>query len=297
MAADPAPRTVRLPDGRQLEVLVDGPPAGRALVFHHGTPFAAVAFPPLFEAAARHGLRTVLYSRPGYATSTPRPSRSVADVAGDVGAILDSIGADDFLAIGWSGGGPHAIACAALLPDRCLAAATIAGVAPYGVDGLDWLAGMGPENIEEFGLAVRGQAALRPWLENGSKALASVTGADIAAAFGGLISEVDRSALTGDFAEYMAAATRRSVSSGISGWLDDDLAFVRHWGFELSKIAVPIAIWQGEQDRMVPFSHGKWLAAHIPGAESRLFADQGHLSLAVSSLDRIIGDLVQTAKG
>src|SRR5579864_2536734 len=105
MAVQPTSHTVPLPDGRQLEVIVGGPPAGRALVFHHGTPSAAVAFPPLFQAAARHGLRTILYSRPGYASSPPRPSRSVADVAGDVVAILDIIGADDFVTIGWSGGG------------------------------------------------------------------------------------------------------------------------------------------------------------------------------------------------
>jgi pimeloyl-ACP methyl ester carboxylesterase len=114
------------------------------------------------DIAARYGLRTVLHARPGYAGSTPLPGRSVADVAADVAVVVDALGADEFVTVGWSGGGPHALATAALLPDRCLGAATIAGVAPYAAAGLDWLAGMGVENIEEFGAAVAGEPALGP---------------------------------------------------------------------------------------------------------------------------------------
>ena len=136
---------INLPDGRHLEVLVEGPADGLPVVCHYGTPSGAVPYQALFDAAARHGLRAVVCSRPGYGDSTPRPGRSVADVAGDVAAVLDALGADRFVTYGTSGGGPHALACAALLPDRCLAAVSVAGVAPYRAEGLDWLAGMGPE--------------------------------------------------------------------------------------------------------------------------------------------------------
>ena len=139
-----------LPDGRRLEVLVEGPADGLPLLVHTGTPSAPVRYGPLIDAATRLGLRTVVLSRPGYAEATPRPGRSVADVAGDVAAVLDAMGAGRFVTIGTSGGGPHALACAALLPDRCAAAACVAGVAPYPAEGLDWLAGMGRENVEEF---------------------------------------------------------------------------------------------------------------------------------------------------
>lgn len=227
------------------------------LVFHWGTPCAAVWFEPLATAAARAGLRLVMYSRPGYAGSTPRPGRSVAHAAADVAAVLDALGADTFVTLGWSGGGPHALACAALLPDRCVAATSLAGVAPYPAEGLDWLAGMGSENIEEFSAALKGEAALSAALERMAKDLETVRGTEVAAALGGLASDVDKSALTGEFADTLAEAFRRSVSTGIAGWRDDDLAFTRSWGFNLDTIRCPVAVWQGGQDRMVPFSHGQ----------------------------------------
>jgi pimeloyl-ACP methyl ester carboxylesterase len=285
-------RQVGLPDGGSLEVLADDGDR-EPLVFHWGTPSAAVWFEPLATAAARAGLRLVTYSRPGYAGSTPRPGRSVADAAADVAAILDAVGADTFVTMGWSGGGPHALACAALLPDRCVAATSLAGVAPYAADGLDWLAGMGPENVEEFSAAVEGERALTAALLKMATDLETIQGAEVAAALGGLVSDVDKRALSGEFADALAESLRRAVSAGVAGWRDDDLAFTRSWGFDLDSIRRPVAVWQGGQDRMVPFSHGQWLAAHIPPAHAHLYPDEGHLSLAVSSLDRIVADLAE----
>jgi pimeloyl-ACP methyl ester carboxylesterase len=286
---------VNLPDGRTLEYVVGGPADGLPLVFHHGTPGAATLFRPMTDAAGRQGLRTVIYSRAGYAGSTARPGRTVADVAADVAALMDGLGADEFLTVGWSGGGPHALATAALLPDRCLAAATIAGVAPYDADGLDWLAGMGQENLDEFGAAVAGVEPLTAYLEAEAAALARVTGADIAASLGDLVSDVDKRALTGDFADHLAASFHASVSTGIAGWRDDDLAFVGHWGFPLDRFRVPIAIWQGAQDRMVPFDHGRWLAAHVADAQVHLEPAEGHISL-VDKFEAIVADLIRLAR-
>src|SRR6266568_167816 len=287
---------LKLPDGRALEILIDGPAEGLPLIFHFGTPCAAVFFRPLVAEATRRKLRTVIYSRPGYATSSAKPGRSVADAVGDVQAILGELDAEEFVTIGWSGGGPHALACAANLPDRCAAAVSLAGVAPYAAAGLDWMAGMGPENVEEFNLALQGEAALTPWLEQQALGLGQVEGTAVAAALGGLVSDVDKAALTGEFAEFMAAVFRRAVSSGIAGWRDDDLAFTRDWGFDLARIERPVAVWQGEQDRMVPFTHGQWLAQHIPNARVRLYRDEGHLSLGVKALDRIIDDVLAIAR-
>jgi pimeloyl-ACP methyl ester carboxylesterase len=197
--------------------------------------------------------------------------------------------------VGWSGGGPHVLACAALLPERCLAAASIAGVAPYDGEGLDWLAGMGAENIEEFGAAISGEPVLTPYLRREAETLAGVQGPDVAQALGDLVSDVDRRALTGEFADFLAATFRKSVSGGIAGWRDDDLAFVRDWGFPLPT-GRPVALWQGNQDRMVPFAHGEWLAAHLPDARVHLLADQGHLSLVLDSYGEILDDLVALAQ-
>jgi pimeloyl-ACP methyl ester carboxylesterase len=283
---------VKLPDGRTLEYVVSGPADGLPLVFHHGTPGAGVPFAPMTDAAARHGLRMVMYSRAGYAGSTARPGRSVSDVAGDIAALMDALDADAFVTLGWSGGGPHALATAALLPDRCRAAATIAGVAPYAAEGLDWLAGMAQENLDEFGAAVAGEEPLTAYLEQEAPGLAQVSGAEIAASLGGLVSDVDKQALTGAFADYLAESFHAAMSTGIAGWRDDDLAFVQEWGFPLDGFRVPVAIWQGAQDRMVPFDHGRWLAAHVPGSHVHLEAEEGHLSL-IGNFEMIVADLAR----
>jgi pimeloyl-ACP methyl ester carboxylesterase len=289
----PTSAQVPVSGDRQLDVLVAGPADGRVLLFHGGTPTAAVPFRPLIEAAAGRGLRLVTYSRPGYATSTPQPGRSVADAAADVRAIVDWLGADDFLTLGWSGGGPHALACAALLPDRCRAAVSLAGVAPSGVDGLDFLAGMADENVREFSSALAGEDALVACLTDIAPHLATVTADDVAAALGGLVPEVDKAALTGEFAEFMAQSFHKAMSTGIDGWVEDDLAFVRAWGFQLTDIRVPVAVWQGGQDRMVPFAHGQYLAGRIPNARAHLQPEEGHLSLGVASLGPILDDLLR----
>ena len=288
-------RLISLPGGRDLDVLTTGPAAAMPLVIHEGTPGGLVAYPPTVEAARERGLRVVMIARPGYERSTPRPGRRIADVAGDVAAVLDALGARQFVSIGWSGGGPHSLACAACLPGRCLAATSVAGVAPYQAEGLDFLAGMGPENVEEFGAAVAGLDELTRYLEVEAGPLGKVTADDVAAALGGLVSAADKAALNGDFAASIAASLRAALANGIAGWRDDDLAFVADWGFSLDPMPTPVAVWQGDQDRMVPYAHGQWLAAHIPSARAHLMPGEGHLTLTVTAIGRILDDLLDLA--
>jgi pimeloyl-ACP methyl ester carboxylesterase len=288
-------RLVRLADGRDIDVLTAGPDGGLPLVVHQGTPSGLVLKAQIGRAAAERGLRVVQAARPGYEDSTPRPGRIVADVVADTAAVLDAIGAGEYVSIGFSGGGPHTLACAALAPERCLATASVAGAAPYAVEGLDFLAGMGPENVEEFGLAAQGADALTPFLLKEADTLREVTGDQVIAAFGGLISGADAAVLTGQFADELAQALRGAVRNGIAGWRDDDLAFVAGWGFPLEALASRAAIWQGDQDNMVPFAHGQWLAAHVPGARVHLEPGAGHLTMTVTAIDRILDDLLDLA--
>jgi pimeloyl-ACP methyl ester carboxylesterase len=289
-------RSITLPGGRVIEFLLAGPADGLPLVLHEGTPCGLALYPPTVRAAATRGLRVILAARPGYEGSTPRPGRRVVDVAGDTAAVLDELGADSFVTAGWSGGGPHALACAAALPGRCLGAASIAGVAPYLAPGLDWMAGMGPENVAEFGAALAGEAELTAFLDREAATMGTVTGPDVAQAFGGLVIEADQAVLTGEFADHVATLLRTALSSGIAGWRDDDLAFIRDWGFSLTpEPPLRAAIWQGDQDRMVPFAHGQWLAAAIPGARVHLMPGDGHLSMTISAFDRILDDLLDLA--
>src|SRR5947209_6342099 len=160
---------------------------------------------------------------------------------------------------------------------------------------------MGPENVEEFEAALAGPEQLQASLQAAAPGLANVGGEDIVTALGGLLSEVDQAALTGELGDFLATNIREGLHSGIWGWFDDDLAFCREWGFELDSISVPITVWQGRHDRMVPFAHGDWLAGHVRGAKARLEADHGHLSLAVGSFERILDDMLaasaRTGKG
>jgi pimeloyl-ACP methyl ester carboxylesterase len=262
------------------------------LITHHGTPGAGVPYEPFADAAAERGLRYVAYSRPGYGDAPRQEGRSVASCAADVAAILDELGAERCYTLGWSGGGPHALACAALLGDRVIKAAVIAGAAPWDADGLDWTAGMGAENLEEFAAVEAGPEALRAFLEQARAALANLTGDQIAASLGDLIGEPDRRILEGDFAEYLATSFRAAIGAGTDGWFDDDLAFHRDWGFDLGAIGVPVTVWHGDDDRMVPLAHGEWLAAHVPGARAELRPGDGHISIAVAHYGEILDDLL-----
>ena len=282
---------VQLPDGRRLDVRVSGPADGFPLVFHHGTPGAVTPIRLLERAAHARGLRLVTTSRPGYGGSSPQPGRNVVDVAADTAAVLAAIGADRCLVAGWSGGGPHALACGARL-SAAVAVLVVAGVAPYGAQGLDWMAGMGQENVVEFSAALDGEDRLRPYLLHQREQLKSATAAGIIAALETLLPDVDLAVLTGEFGEDLVANFHEAMRTGVEGWFEDDMAFTRSWGFELEEISVPTMIWQGSADLMVPFSHGRWLAARLPGASAHLEQGEGHLSVGLGALDRMLDELV-----
>lgn len=285
---------VSLPDGRDLDVDVSGPDDGIPLVFHHGTPGSKRVSHRLRRAAHERGLRVVCASRAGYGGSSRRPGRRIVDVAEDVAAVLDALGAERCVVAGESGGGPHTLATAARLPDRVAGALVIAGVAPYEADGLDFLAGMGEQNIEEFGLALQGEAAVRPFLERDAAELRGADGPGLVAVLHTLVPEVDRAVLTDEYGQDLADQITEGLRTGVDGWLDDDLAFTQPWGFELSDIAVPVFLWQGSADLMVPFAHGQWLAERVPGVVAHLLDGQGHLSIAAGSIDRLLDELITT---
>jgi pimeloyl-ACP methyl ester carboxylesterase len=282
---------VRLPDGRRLDLRVSGPADGFPLVFHHGTPGAVTPIRAMERAAHARGLRLVTTSRPGYGGSSPQPGRSVVDVAADTAAVLAAIGADRCLVAGWSGGGPHALACGARL-DGAAAVLVIAGVAPYGAEDLDWTAGMGQENIDEFSAALGGEDRLRPYLLAEREQLKEATAAGIVTALDTLLPDVDRAVLTGEFGEDLVANFHEAMRTGVEGWFEDDMAFTRSWGFELAEISAPTMIWQGSADLMVPFAHGQWLGARLPGASVHLEQGEGHLSVGLGALDRMLDELV-----
>jgi pimeloyl-ACP methyl ester carboxylesterase len=274
--------TITAPDGRRLRALEDGDPHGVPLLRHNGTPGSRLLARKWVADARERGIRLIGYDRPGYGGSDRHPGRSVADCVGDVRAIADALGLDRFLTIGGSGGGPHALACAALLGDRVPAAATLASAAPYGVEGLDWTAGMGEDNLREFAATLAGPEALAPVLEEHAAKMLAASPEEVAASLETLLSPPDRAVVTGELAEDMVANLHAAVEERRDGWMDDDLAFAKPWGFDPEAITVPVMLWQGRQDLMVPASHGEWLAAHVGNVEPHISDADGHLTLAVT---------------
>jgi pimeloyl-ACP methyl ester carboxylesterase len=277
---------VRLRDGRSLHVFDVGEPDGNVVVEHHGTPGSGLPYPPDVERARERGLRLVRFDRAGYGGSTPNPGRAVGDVVADVEDVLDALGVERYVSLGGSGGCPHSFACGAL-SSRCLAAAAIAAPAPYPAEGLDWMAGMGQDNLDEFGAALAGPEQLEPFLERQAAELRQATPEQIKEVLANLLPPVDAAVLTGDRAVHSKRSDERALAQGIAGWRDDDFAFTRPWGFELDEIGVPTLLWQGVQDLMVPVAHARWLAERIPGVEAHISEEDGHLSIAVGRLGEI----------
>jgi pimeloyl-ACP methyl ester carboxylesterase len=275
----PSERDVHLADGRTLRVLEDGDPRGRPVFYLHGTPGSRVLYEKQVQDARRRGIRLIGYDRPGYGRSTPKHGRRVADAASDVLSIADALGLDRFAVYGHSGGGPHALACGTLSPRRTVAIASLASCAPYPTEGLDWLQRMGAENVDEFSAALKGESELERFLEPVRAGLLSATPEGVVSTLGSLLSPVDSAALTGELVSFLVLQFREGLREGILGQRDDDLAFVRPWGFETSDIKVPVQIWQGGEDRMVPFAHGEWLASRLPQGDIHLEPKEGHLSL------------------
>lgn len=287
---------IQMSGGRQLEVFSAGPPDGVAVLMNHGTPGCGMLFSGWVEEAASRGLRLVGYSRPGYGESYRYEGRVVADCAWDVAAVADAARADRFYVTGHSGGGSHALACAALLPERVIAVATIAAAAPHDAPGLDWLAGQHAVNLEEYEAALAGGETLRSLLEgvradllDESEDSASSSEDEDEQSF---FSAADEASITETSSAFARERRRHALALGVWGWFDDDIAEVRPWGFEVDSIAVPVAIWHGGEDRLVPFAHGEWLAANVPGASPRLLPSEGHISIVESCFGEVLYHLV-----
>lgn len=287
----PLVESIALSDGRRLDVYVSGPEGATPLIWHHGTPGSRVTSRHLERSVHAHGLRLVTMSRPGYGSSSRRRGRRVVDVVADTAEVLAWLGVDQCVTSGASGGGPHALACAARLRGvaGCL---VIAGVAPYDAADLDWLDAMGQDNLDEFAAAIEGEDPLRHHLDALEGDFRDISPEEIVDAMSSVLPDVDRAALTGEYALDVAAGFREALASGVDGWLDDDLAFVNAWGFDLAEVITPTMLWQGDRDLMVPFAHGRWLAGALTHAMAHLVEGEGHLSIAEGAIDEMLDELV-----
>ncbi|MFF0145717.1 pimeloyl-ACP methyl ester carboxylesterase [Amycolatopsis sulphurea] len=296
MSAELAPgwssELVSLPDGRTCEVLVHGDQE-RALVHQPGTPSGTAPDPLLAEVGDALGLRVVIPLRPGYGSSTPNPGRRMADVPGDIEAVVAKLGVREFISAGYSGGGPHSLATAALAPS-CKAAAVVVSPAPRDAEGLDYYDGMAASNHEEWALADQGIEAVRPWLERHGAEIRENPVANFVELTSDALPDVDRAVILGD-AGRVGAGLAKALENGIEGWLEDDIALTTPWGFDLPSVTTPVAFWAGRQDKFISCRHTAWMALQIPGSDLHLLAEHGHLSLMRALLPELLGDLIRKA--
>ena len=260
---------LKLGDSRTLHVYdtgADDADSRLAVFWHHGTPNIGAPPEPLFAAAARLGIRWVSYDRPGYGGSTPYRDRDVASAADYVSCVADALGTDRFTVMGHSGGGPHALACGALLPECVLGVVSVAGLAPFGAERLEWFAGMAASGVASLRAAADGRAAKERYEASGAEYDPQ------------MFTPEDHAALS-DAWSWVLDVVNPAVEAGTDGLIDDDLAYVAPWGFDPARVVVPTLLLHGGRDRVVPSSHGEWLARRCPSAELCLSPDDGHISV------------------
>jgi pimeloyl-ACP methyl ester carboxylesterase len=284
-------RFVNATDGRVLAFEEYGDPAGTPVFLLHGTPGCRLSGRhPDESRVVDAGLRLITYDRPGYGQSARHKGRRVVDCVADIAAIADELGIDRFFVKGGSGGGPHALAVGARLPERVRRVGCDVGVAPYEAEDIDWLAGMDPGNVKEFEWALAGEETLRPELEKQAKEAIAKVEVDPSALLSEFdLSPADRAVLEDPRVQQrLQKTTRESFANGVSGWVDDDLAFTVPWGFDVSELEVPVEIRYGATDVLVPAAHGEWLTAHIPHAVVIVNDTAGHLSSPDAGLEELV---------
>jgi pimeloyl-ACP methyl ester carboxylesterase len=243
--------------------------------------------------AQKRGIRLITYDRPGYGGSAAHAGHSVGDCAQDVQAIAGALGIHRLAVWGMSGGGPHALACAALLPDLVVAVGSLASPAPYGAEGLDYFAGMGQDNVDDIRLTLDDEPAARAKLVDDRARMLEVRPEHLVAGLSSQMSDAEAAAHTPELAEYLVRGFHAGLAPGGEGWWDDGMAQLRPWGFGVESIAVPVQLWHGKLDGFVPFQHGQWLAKRIPGVDAHLTPDDGHGSLLHRHIPEVHGWLLE----
>jgi len=285
---DIAEQTLTLPDGRQLEILTAGSPEGPTVVLQHGTPGSRTTLIGHAEAMADHGFFFVATSRAGYGTSSRREGRRAKDVVGDIHSVLDQLGRDAYVTVGFSGGGPQALACAALGAPRCRGAISLAGVAPS--SAFDWFEGASEEDRAAIATWLTFGEAFHAGIQEGYEKYRNCTDENGLALWEPLFSAPDMEAVQNQPGwAHFGNSVGHAFSVGPWGYYDDNVSTFSEWGFDPRDITVPVGVWYGDEDKMVDKRHGDYLSATIPNARQHHHPAEGHMSI-VSSFAKEIGD-------
>jgi pimeloyl-ACP methyl ester carboxylesterase len=270
---------VETADGRRLRAEMAGD-GRRVVLVQVGSPNAGALYRDWVRDAARRGLTLITYDRPGYGGSSGQLGRTVADCAADVRRLSEVLGFERCVVWGFSGGGPHALACGALLDDLVAAVATIGSPAPFDAPGLDFLAGRSEEDREDHELFLSDRGEWERHGEQQREELLAMSAGELVEQWSAGKSAADGAALNGELGVWLHRAAQAALASGVDGWIGDDIAlFHSPWGFDPASISIPVKVWHGLEDRFVPFAHGRWLAEVIPGAQAELRDHDGHFTV------------------
>jgi pimeloyl-ACP methyl ester carboxylesterase len=282
----PQTRQVTTPDGRRLRVEVTGD-CRRVVVVQVGSPNAGLLYERWVQDAVARGLTLITYDRPGYGGSSPQPGRTVADCSADVRTISEALGFERCAVWGLSGGGPHALACGALLHDLVAAVATIGSLAPFDAPEFDYFAGMSDESREDVELFLSDRAEWERKGEGQRDDLLAMSADDLGEQWSANASPADGLVLHGEFGIWMHRSVQGALAPGVDGWMADNVASLSPWGFDPASISIPLKVWHSRDDRFVPFGHGRWLAEAIPGAQSALRDNDGHLAVVAERIGEV----------
>ncbi|WP_418956220.1 alpha/beta fold hydrolase [Streptomyces tritici] len=278
---------MRVSDGRRLMVERLGDPQGRPVFLLHGTPGSRLGPAPRAMVLYQRGMQLIAYDRPGYGGSDRLEGRSVGDVVHDVTAIADELGLERFAVVGRSGGAPHALACAALIPERVTRTAALVALAPRDADGLDWFEGMAASNVREYTTASQDPAGVAARLTPRADEIRK----DPVRLLDDLrreLTEPDRMVVADAGVRSMLLRNyQEALRTSAWGWIDDALAFCSPWGFDPADIPGEVMLWHGEQDVFSPVGHSRWLADRIPGATAVLEPSAAHFD-ALHALPRVL---------
>ncbi|MFF3397352.1 alpha/beta fold hydrolase [Streptomyces sp. NPDC002659] len=278
---------IRTRDGRTLAVEHQGNPQGRPVFLLHGTPGSRLGQAPRSGLLYRMGVRLITFDRPGYGGSDRLPGRRVANAADDVETIADELGLDEFAVVGRSGGAPHALACAALLPKRATRTAALVGLAPRDAQGLDWFEGMTESNVREYINAAAGLGQLAAALRFRATAIRADPAGWVADMLR-VLPESDRGIVADVAIQSMLVRNfKEALRSSADGWVDDIMAFSTDWEFRPEDIRARVLLWHGEDDVFAPVQHTRWLAERIPGAQLAVKRGAAHFG-ALQVLTRVL---------
>ena len=275
---------VKAPTGGKLSVESLGDPEGKPVFLLHGTPGSRNGPRPRGVVLHRRGIRLISYDRPGYPGSDRQPKRQVVDAAADVEAIADYFGIERFSIIGRSGGGPHALACAARLYSRVICAAALSSLAPYDAEDFNWTAGMVDSNVRAYSddenVVIAQLEDKAGQVKRNSDGLLRLLWPDLVGHDKEVIGDI---ALRQLIAQIHVEALRDTAD----GWIDDVIALRTPWGFDPADIKVPVKLWAGRDDAFSPASHTEWLERRINKAEVEIESGRAHFG-AVEILPRIL---------